>query len=449
MPLSYWLQHNFAILCVLFYLKMMATLLYYVYTGLFYLAIPWIGLRLYWKGRRLPAYRSRIKERFALNSMSCVDVWLHAVSLGEVIAATPLIEALLSKQQRVLVTTMTPTGSHQVITRFGTRVSHQYVPYDLPCVLRRFYTQVNPSVVIIMETELWPNLIAYAKRFNIPIVLMNARISDKAFVAYRKARFFFKPIFAKFHAILAQSDLDAERFIALGALKSQVHAFGNMKFDLDLKIIDRLFFDSFKTYWGRERTVLIAASTHEGEERNLLMRLKLLQSAIPDVLLLVAPRHPERFKAVYDLSCQYGFKTGLRSKSEQIDLETDVVVLDCLGELLGFYQSSDYAFVGGSLVPVGGHNVLEPIAMGVPVFTGSFMNNSKTIVEQLLQAQAIQCFDDADALFQAIITMHHNPWQRTTQVENATAILNANRGTVARSMDVIRNVIARVEGKAV
>lgn len=419
----------------------MVIILSFIYNVLLYLSIPWIWFRLYWKGRRLSAYRSRIKERFALNSMSSVDVWLHAVSLGEVIAATPLIEALLTQQKRVLVTTMTPTGSHQVLARFGTRVSHQYVPYDLPCVLRKFYAQVNPAVVIIMETELWPNLIAYAKRFNIPIVLLNARISDKAFISYQKMRFFFKPILENFHAILAQSDLDAERFIALGALKSHVHIAGNMKFDLDLKLLNKAFFDSFKERWGRERTVFIAASTHEGEELDLLIRLKSLQLAIPNLLLLIAPRHPERFNAVYDLSCQHGFKTVLRSDLEAISNDVDIVVLDCLGELLGFYQASDYAFVGGSLVPIGGHNVLEPIAMGVPVFTGSFMNNSKAIVAPLLKAQAIQCLNDADALFEAIVAMYNNPSQRATQIEKATAILNTNRGAVARSMHVVDNVL--------
>lgn len=425
----------------LFYLKRRVMIVSVIYSVLFYLSIPWICCRLYWKGRRLPAYRCRISERFALNSMSSADVWLHAVSLGEVIAATPLIEALLAQQQRVLVTTMTPTGSLQVITRFGTRVSHQYVPYDLPSVLRRFYMAVNPKLVLIMETELWPNLISCANRLNIPVVLMNARISDKAFISYQKMRFFFKPILANFHRILAQSDLDAKRFIALGALKNQVHVLGNMKFDLSFKTHDHALFASFKARWGQNRSVFIAASTHEGEEYDLLTRLKWLQSAIPDVLLLIAPRHPERFKTVYNLSCQCGFKTALRSEPEHISNDVEVVVLDCLGELLSFYQLSHYAFVGGSLVPIGGHNVLEPIAMGVPVFTGSFMNNSKAVCEELLKGQAIQCLADADALFEAIIKMHHHPLQRAEQIKNATAILNTNRGAVARSMDVVIDLL--------
>ena len=409
-------------------------MLSFVYTFLFYLSTPFLLFRLYWKGKRLPAYRSRIGERFALNPIQATDVWLHAVSLGEVIAATPLIEALLAQQWRVLVTTMTPTGSQQVITRFGMRVTHQYVPYDLPWALRRFYRLINARLGIIMETELWPNLIKYAKRANVPMLLVNARISDKAFIEYTKARFFIKPILTNFKAILAQSDLDAKRFVALGAPANRVHALGNMKFDLEVNEFNRSQVQLFKTRWGSSRIILIAASTHDDEELQLLTRLKQLQLAIPGVLLLIAPRHPERFQLVSELSCQYGFNTALRSTPDAISEETDVIVLDCLGELLGFYHVSDYAFVGGSLVPVGGHNVLEPIAMGVPVFTGPFMANSKAVCSELLAVQAIQCTEHADALLVAIIAMHHNPSQRTAQIEKATAVLETNRGTVARSM---------------
>ena len=411
----------------------------YIYTVLLYLLVPFILLRLYWKGRKLPAYRQRINERFSLGLPDAaeVDVWLHAVSLGEVVAATPLIDALLAKRLRVLVTTMTPTGSQQVISRFGLSVAHQYVPYDLPWTLRRFFKKINARVGVIMETELWPNLIYQATQAHLPLLLINARISDKAFNSYQKLRFFFKPVLAQFHAIFAQSELDAQRFKALGALVKTVHAVGNMKFDLQIQVVNQAHCDQLKTAWGKQRPVLLAASTHDDEENQLLTGFATLKAAIPGLILLIAPRHPERFKVVYELSQRHGFKTGLRNLSETIDSNTDVVVLDSLGELLGFYQLSDYAFVGGSLVPIGGHNVLEPIAMQVPVFCGPFMHNSKAICSDLCAVDAIRQVDNIDALVAALILMHRDPSQRLRQTANATAVLNANRGSVVRYVDAI------------
>ncbi len=412
-------------------------MLLYIYTLLLYLTLPFILLRLYWKGRFLPAYRSRIHERFALNSISSVDVWLHAVSLGEVVAATPLIDALLAKEYRVLVTTMTPTGSQQVISRFGEKVTHQYIPYDLPWVLRQFFKKLNARVGIIMETEIWPNLICQASIAKLSLVLVNARISDKAFRYYQRVGFFFKPILANFKAILTQSEQDTMRFRALGAPAERVHALGNIKFDLNITVPNEKQFQAFKNSWGQQRPVLIAASTHDDEENQLLNALSRLKDAIPDFILLIAPRHPERFKTVYDLCQHHGLKTGLRSQPSTINLETDVLVVDSLGELLGFYQVSDYAFVGGSLVPVGGHNVLEPIAMQVPVFCGPFMQNSKTICADLLSVGAIQLLNDVDELINAIIKMHHDALRRRHQVASATELLVAHRGVVGRYIDEV------------
>lgn len=414
-----------------------------LYTVFLYLAIPYILLRLYWKGRRLPAYRQRIPERFSIGGFlsSPIDVWIHAVSLGEVIAATPLIDALLAKQYRVLVTTMTPTGSLQLKTRFNTRISHQYLPYDLPWALRRFFKHINARIGIIMETELWPNLIYEAKRAALPLMLINGRLSDKAFQHYQYVDFFFKPILNQLTMILAQSDLDAERFMKLGAPFDHVKVFGNMKFDLQVIIKNSQHIAKLREQWGSTRPIFIAASTHENEESLLLSRLTQLKAAIPDVLLLCAPRHPERFDAVSRLCQQQGFKTGRRSQASLINASMDVLVLDSLGELLGFYQISDYAFVGGSLVPIGGHNVLEPIAMHVPAFCGPYMQNSKAVCDELCTVNALKRVNDVDALINAIIQMHQNPVERQQQVESATRVLHANQGTVARYLDQIEKII--------
>lgn len=410
-----------------------------IYSLLMYLLTPYLLLRLWWKGRKLPAYRQRILERFCLASRAPkkVDVWVHAVSLGEVIAATPLIDAMLDSHWSILITTMTPTGSDRVKARFGNKVSHQYVPYDLPAVVNRFFRQVQPRVGVIMETELWPNLIYQAQKAKIPLLLANARLSERSLNGYMKLKFLFKPILNLFFAILAQSEEDAQRFIALGANKDLVHVLGNMKFDLQTNRVDSEKFRDIKNHWGSNRPVVIAASTHDDEESQIFSRLRRLQQAIPYVVLLIAPRHPERFQTVYQLSVEAGFNTGLRSSSDTLSPENEVVVLDCLGELLGLYQISDYAFVGGSLVPVGGHNVLEPIAMNVPVVSGDQVHNFKTICSDLKDAQAIQLVQHADGLIDAIIKLHEDQEFHKRMVENATKVLESNKGSVLKHIQKV------------
>lgn len=411
-----------------------------VYSLLMYLLTPFLLLRLWWKGRHLPAYRQRIAERFGFgkaNSIGRVDVWVHAVSLGEVIAATPLIDAMLEKNWKILITNMTPTGSERVRTRFGEKVFTCYVPYDLPWVLKRFYARIRPKVGIIMETELWPNLIHYAQEAKIPLLLANARLSERSLTGYMRFQRFFTRGLNQFTAILAQSEEDAARFERLGAKKQMVHVLGNMKFDLQTHAVDKAQFDALKRYWGNQRTVLIAASTHDDEESQLLNALSTLQRAIPEVILLIAPRHPERFQPVYQLCQQRGFNTGLRSKTNTLSPQNEVVVLDCLGELLGLFHISDYAFIGGSLVAVGGHNVLEPIAMQVPVFSGHHVHNFKTICCDLEQAKAIQLVDNAEQLVEMISQLHVDPALKQRQVANATAVLENNKGSVMKHLDRI------------
>lgn len=407
-----------------------------LYSCLLYLLTPLIILRLWRKGRLLPAYRKRIPERFTwnLSELHAIDIWVHAVSLGEVVAVTPLVDALLKSGYTVLMTTMTPTGSQKICSQFGEKVSHQYIPYDLPCLMKRFYRQVKPRVAVIMETELWPNMIHYAHKFNIPLVLVNARISDKAFKQYQKAAFFFRSLLPHFSAILAQSPLDADRYIALGAVKSRVEYAGNIKFDMPEVTADLQVFQDLKTRWGENRVALIAASTHHDEESQLLRELPVLQQAIPDVVLLIAPRHPERFLEVFQLSQSMGFQTGLRSKPDSLSPENAVVVLDSMGELNHFFRLSDYAFVGGSLVPIGGHNVLQPVDAGIPVFSGSYVHNFKSICAELEQAQALILVKDAASLMQAVIAVHADGERKARMVAQALEILVANRGAVARCL---------------
>ncbi len=411
----------------------------YIYTALFYLLLPFILLRLLWKGRKNASYRARLNERFAwgIPNNASVDVWVHAVSLGEVVAAKMLIEHLLLANQRVLVTTMTPTGSEQVHRLFGERVQHQYIPYDYPIALRAFFKRYQPRVGIIMETELWPNLLAVAQKQGVALFIANARISDGAFRAYQRVSWFFKPLFRCVTGVFAQSTQDAERFHALGVPHNKLSVLGNMKSDLKISHDVSQPVRFLKQHWGETRPVVIAASTHDGEEEKILQVLNALQKALPKVVLLIAPRHPERFDLVYQLAQSKGFKTGRRTQENGIKKETEVVVLDSMGELLGFYDLSDYAFVGGSFVPIGGHNVLEPIALEVPVFCGMFMQNSKDLCDELLRSEAIQQVTDAKAWVKAIDMLHQQPNLRDAQVSRATEALKASQGAVARHVDAI------------
>ena len=409
------------------------------YTILLYLLLPLIILRLFWKSRNLPAYRERLAERLSLGRLSTpsVDIWLHAVSLGEVVAATPLIQNFLDANYRVLVTTMTPSGSQQVIRRFGTRVSHQYIPYDFPYALRRFFKKIEARVGIIMETEIWPNLIVEANA-HMPLFLANARISDAAFKQYRPFGWLFKPILNHFKYIMAQSPLDAERYQILGADVQRIQMLGNMKFDLSLTFQHLAAVKSLKKSWGEQRLVVIAASTHEGEEVPILAAFTRLQQMIPHVILLIAPRHSERFQRVVQLSQNQGYQVGIRSNTQSIHERCEIIIIDSLGELLSFYTLCDYAFVGGSFVPVGGHNVLEPIALGIPTFCGPYMQNSQSIIDELVSGGALSQVNNAVEWVEKLLNFHKNESSRLNQTEQASKILVSNQGAVSRHFELIR-----------
>lgn len=412
-----------------------------IYTFFLYLITPFIIFRLYWKSLKLSDYRKRITERFNLGTkFKSFDILVHAVSLGEVIAATPLIEQLLERDFKVFVTTLTPTGSRQVLSKFGNTVGHSYMPYDFPFILKRFLKSLNVKVALILETEIWPNMIVQAKKQNIKLLLVNGRISDKAVKQYQKISFFLNTYLNYFHFIYAQSEENRERFINLGANPNKVAVLGNIKFDNKLQTLDNNF-DFFKKKWGENRPVIILASTHNNEEELFLDELKNLQCEIENVLLLIAPRHPERFNLVYDLSKLKGFKTARRTVEAEIEYNTEVIILNSLGELCNFFQLSDYAFVGGSLVPIGGHNVLEPISLNKPVFVGPFMNNSKSIVEELKNSKAIKMGQDIKEVVSLIIESYKKPTQKVEQVFNANEVMQKNKGSVLRYVEKIEELL--------
>lgn len=405
-----------------------------VYSTLWYLLTPFLLLRLWYKGLRLPAYRQRIGERFALTkaTIPAVDIWLHAVSLGEVIAATPLITRLLHQHYRILVTTMTPTGSQRVQQQFGDQVLHSYIPYDLPHTMRRFFTHYQPKVGIIFETELWPNMLNWAHRQGVKLLLCNARLSAKSWQGYRRLQCFVQPMLQQLNHIYAQSSADAERFLSLGADKARLSVTGNIKFDLQCNLVKQEEWQRLKQQWGVLRPVVIFASTHDNEEQQILQQLKSLQAQIPTIMVLIAPRHPERFATIAQLAQQAGFNTAKRSQAQVVSTANEVLIVDVLGELLSAYHVSDIAFVGGSLVPVGGHNVLEAAALSVPVISGQYTHNFTAIIDTLAAAQAIELVDNAEALSQRIVDLYHDEKRCTQLVTNADQVLQANKGSIDR-----------------
>jgi 3-deoxy-D-manno-octulosonic-acid transferase len=408
-----------------------------------YLLTPFLLMRLWWKGRSLPAYRKGIVQRFSLDTKKILpaDIWVHAVSLGEVIAATPLIQKFLDNQRRVLVTNMTPTGLEHTKKQFGNKVVSRYVPYDIPIAIDCFLNAAKPKVCVIMETELWPNLITRTRQKNIPVFIVNARLSEHSFQGYEKIRWIMKSLLNQCTAILAQSPYDADRFKRLGAEESRVKILGNIKFDMQLQDIGLDKYQQLLSHCGEERIVVMLASTHEDEESQILQVFKALQVSIPKVLLSIAPRHPERFQKVYQLSQKLGFNTGLRSDLSTLSPDNEIVILDSFGEIMGFYGISDYAFVGGSFVPIGGHNVLQPIAMQVPVFTGKYIHNFKTICENLLEAQALIMVDNATNLVQEIISLHSDPDRKKSLVKKAFQVLEENKGSLDKYFHEIEAVL--------
>lgn len=416
------------------------------YSSLFYLLIPYLLIRLWWKSLKFAAYRKHILERFALNKnpSTSVDIWIHTVSLGEVITAEYLIDILLKKNYKILLTTMTPTARKRIQQHYGNTIRYQYIPYDAPFIVKRFYKKIKPKTAIFFETEIWPNLIYYSKIFKINLLLINARLSEHSYKNYKKFKSLFKPILQNFDRILVQSDEDAKRYHNLGASEKQLAVIGNLKFAIQLKNInvDLNFLENFKNKLGTHRIVLIFASTHHNEEELILSRLKQLQISIPNLLLLIAPRHPERFQAVYKVSSvKYGFNTGLRSQFDALSYNNEVVILDCTGELLQFYKLSDYAFVGGSLVACGGHNVLEPIAMQTPVFIGPYTYNFKEICHKLHTTQSIISIKNIDDFILQFLNLQNCKQKKQDLIQNASNVLQTHNAIIGNYLAMIEAFI--------
>jgi len=421
-----------------------------LYTFLLYLATPLVLLRLLWKSRLLPAYRGRIGERFGYVTPAPggVAVWLHAVSVGESLAAQPLIEALLREHGdgRVWVTTTTPTGSARISAAFGARVHHSYAPYDLPDAVARFLRRVRPAQVVVMETELWPNLFAACGARGLPLTIVNARLSPRSFAGYQRVQRAIAGVLANCRMIAAQSEADAERFRALGAPAARVRALGNLKFDFAVPESQVRAGLALRARIGADRPVWIAASTHEGEEEAALAAHRAVLEVLPSALLILVPRHPQRFDGVARLIAAQGFSAMRRSRlsddADPLPVGAQVLLGDSMGEMFRYLAAADVAFVGGSFAAIGGHNILEPAALGVPVLFGPVMHNFAAARALLLERGAALEVADGAALAMAVGRLLTDPARRAQSGAAGRAAVADNRGVLERILVLLKTQVA-------
>jgi 3-deoxy-D-manno-octulosonic-acid transferase len=411
-----------------------------LYIALLYLLVPIVLLRLLWRGLALRDYWQRWNERFGFVDAPAQDVavWVHAVSVGESLAALPLIHALIERhgKGRVLVTTMTPTGSARVRAALGDSVLHTYVPYDLPGAVARFIVRMRPQQVVVMETELWPNLFRALARRGVPLTIANARLSPRSFRGYSRLRASIAGVLADCTHIAAQSEADAQRFRELGASAARVSVMGNIKFDMQLPdaLIARgraLRLQGVPA--GRSgRPAWIAASTHEGEEDAALTAHQEILKTLPEAQLILVPRHPQRFDAVAKLIEKSGLSFQRRSVLGDAGVNAQVLLGDSMGEMFLYFALSDVVFVGGSLAPVGGHNVLEPAALALPVLFGPQMHNFIAARDLLLETGAAQQVNDAAALAPAVLALLRDAPRAAAMGAAGARAVAANRGALAR-----------------
>lgn len=404
-------------------------------------------VRLWLRGIKNPAYRRRISERFGYlpHKPQPGGLWVHAVSVGETIAAAPMIRAFIEQnpQTAVIVTTTTPTGSDQVKRLFGERVFHMYLPFDLGSMMNRFIRSISPGLLVIMETELWPNMIQSCRDNQVPVMLANARLSEKSAQGYAKYPALAEPMLQGISKIAAQHEEDGQRFIELGISQEQLEVTGSVKFDV--KVPDNIEEEgkALRQAWGEERPVLALASSHPDEDEQLLAQLPKLLIHCPDLLLMLIPRHPERFDAVTNAALGQGYKTDRRSRGT-LSNNTQVYVADTLGEMLPLLSAADLVLMGGSLISKGGHNPLEPASIGKATLIGPNYTNFAAIVDDLKGQQAIDIIENNDQIADKISFYLTHPDERSNLGQNALKVLNSNRGVVNKLLKIIDALLNKV-----
>jgi len=402
------------------------------------LALPFVLVRLWWQGRQSPELWENWKQRLGyVRSSPEPVIWVHAVSVGETIAAAPMVFSLLGRDLpgRILMTAMTPTGQTRARAFFGERVDYAFSPYDTPGAVGRFLKRVKPRALVIMETELWPNLLSESAKQKVPVLLINARMSERSARRYERFPSLVVPLLQSIQWIAAQAQEDADRFARIGARSDAVTVTGSIKFDAEVSQEMRAQAESVRAEMGgADRPVWIAASTHAGEDEQILAAHQQVLRQIPQALLVLVPRHPERFEPVAQLVKQERLTLARRSQGEP-PREAQVYLADTMGELPILYGACDMAFVGGSLIERGGHNPLEPAAWGKPVLAGPHVFNFEVIYRQLDSGEALRWVAGSPELAEGVQELMAQPQQRDRLGAAALAVVESNRGALNRIVE--------------
>jgi len=412
--------------------------LQFIYSQLIRLILPFILLRLWWNGRQAPELRRNWFQRLGIvPRASGTVVWVHAVSVGETIAAAPMVRRLLARNPgiTILMTAMTDTGLAQARKMFGDQVLYSYAPYDTPGAIRRFLDRVNPRILVIMETEIWPNMIRQCRARRVPVFLINARLSERSAQGYERIRGLAAPIMRSISWVAAQAEKDAERFRQIGVAPEKVAVTGSVKFDVDIPEDVRAAAMALRQELAG-RPVWIAGSTHGSENDQLLAAHGKVLAEHPGALLILVPRHPDRFEPVAEKAVKEGLTLARRSLGEG-PAQAQVYLGDTMGELMMLYGASDLAFVGGSLIERGGHNPLEPAGWGIPVFSGPHIFNFETIYQSLLNDRGVKLVNDADDLAAHVSSLFSDGQEREAIGQRALEVVNKNRGALDKVVDGI------------
>ncbi|EOU3285889.1 lipid IV(A) 3-deoxy-D-manno-octulosonic acid transferase [Vibrio harveyi] len=411
-----------------------------LYTLLLTIASPFLLFGLYKSKPNKPKFGQRWKEHFGITPKLTSDekpIWIHAVSVGESIAATPFIKALKEQnpEQPILVTTTTSTGAEQ-IAKLGDLVEHRYMPIDFAFAVKRFLKTTQPKQMLIIETELWPNTLNEVHKTGIPISVVNARLSEKSCSNYAKVQPLFNLMLPCLTQVLCQTESDANRFERLGVDKDKLKVTGSIKFDIQISDDVKEKSKILRQELGQNRPVWIAASTHKGEDEQVLAAHKRVLESHPDALLILVPRHPERFDDMYELCQQQGFETVRRTTQENVANSTQVYLGDTMGEMLLLLGAADICFMGGSLVgdKVGGHNVLEPAILKKVVITGPSYFNFKDIVNDLIQANGMLVSKDSAGIGNHLTHLISEPHSQHVYGQNAYEYAVKNQGALARTI---------------
>ena len=419
----------------------------WLYSLIWWVILPLVLFRLWWLGRKEPGYRHHILERLALQFPSVKEpvIWIHAVSVGETRAAEPLITELLKVYTRhtILLTHMTPTGRETGRQLFADEpnVIQAYLPYDTITMTRRFIVNTKPALCILMETEVWPSLVASCVRFHVPVALVNARLSERSLRRAKKFENLIKVAMRSLSLVAAQSQHDANRLKKIGAKKVEIS--GNMKFDIEPPLYMLEAGAALREQFP-DRAVFLCASTREGEERLILDAFVANKNLLPDnFLLIIVPRHPQRFDHVATMTEEHNLNMMRRSQLgiEVLPSEVSVLLGDTMGEMFAYYAACDVAFIGGSLLPLGGQNLIEANACGKPALVGPHTFNFAQVSEAAIHAGAAVRVKDAEALFAKINEMLQSPDILSHMAEQAIAFVEHDRGATKRTVTALANTV--------